>query len=80
VDGHRVAISNHRLVAFLNDRVSFRRKDYAHGGKQKIMTVSADEFLRRFLIHVLERLTSSQLYFRSSSIPPVPRRCTVDSS
>jgi hypothetical protein len=100
------------------------------------MTVSADEFLRRFLIHVLpkglvrirhfglfanrkrgealsrcrillggatcasnpeittqsscpvcagpmliiERLTSSQLYFRSSSIPPVPRRCTVDSS
>jgi DNA-directed RNA polymerase subunit RPC12/RpoP len=108
----------------------------AHGGKQKIMTVSADEFLRRFLIHVLprglvriphfgffanrrrgdalsrcrillgeatcasdpqittqprcpvcgnrmliiERLTSSQLFFRSISILPVPRRCTVDSS
>ena len=52
---HRVAISNHRLVAFQNDRVSFRWKDYAHGGKQKIMTVSADEFLRRFLIHVLPR-------------------------
>ena len=34
---HRVAISNHRLVAFQNDRVSFRWKDYAHGGKQKIM-------------------------------------------
>ncbi len=52
---HRVAISNHRLVAFQNDRVSFRWKDYAHGGKQKIMTVSADEFLRRFLVHVLPK-------------------------
>ena len=52
---HRVAISNHRLVAFQNDRVSFRWKDYAQGGKQKIMTVSAGEFLRRFLIHVLPK-------------------------
>src|SRR5207247_5532302 len=52
---HRVAISNHRLVAFQNDRVSFRWKDYARGGKQKIMAVSADEFLRRFLIHVLPK-------------------------
>jgi hypothetical protein len=45
---HRVAISNHRLVAFENDRVSFRWRDYAHGGKKKVMTVSAHEFLRRF--------------------------------
>jgi hypothetical protein len=52
---HRVAISNHRLVAFQNDRVSFRWKDYARGDKQKIMAVSADEFLRRFLIHVLPK-------------------------
>jgi hypothetical protein len=50
---HRVAISNHRLVAFENERVSFRWRDYAHGGKKKIMTVSAHEFLRRFLLHVL---------------------------
>jgi hypothetical protein len=50
---HRVAISNHRLVAFENDRVSFRWRVYAHGGKQKVMTVSAHEFLRRFLLHVL---------------------------
>jgi hypothetical protein len=50
---HRVAISNHRLVAFENDRVSFRWRDYAHGGKKKVMTISADEFLRRFLLHVL---------------------------
>jgi hypothetical protein len=132
---HRVAISNHRLVAFQKDRVSFRGKDYARGGKQKIMTVSADEFLRRFLIHVLpkrlvrirhfglfanrrradmlsrcrdllsaqcanepdrtthlrcpvcagpmfiiERLTSSQLYFQSALTMPDPHRCSLDSS
>ena len=52
---HRVAISNHRLVAFENDRVSFRWRDYAHGSKQKVMTLSADEFLRRFLLHVLPK-------------------------
>jgi hypothetical protein len=52
---HRVAISNHRLVASNDGRVSFRWKDYAHGGKQKVMAVSTDEFLRRFLIHVLPR-------------------------
>jgi hypothetical protein len=52
---HRVAISNHRLVALDDDRVSFRWRDYAHGGKKKIMTVSAHEFLRRFLLHVLSR-------------------------
>jgi hypothetical protein len=52
---HRVAISNHRLVAFQDGRVSFRRKDYAHGGKKKLMTLAADEFLRRFLLHVLPK-------------------------
>ena len=50
---HRMAISNHRIVAFENDSVSFRWRDYAHGGKKKVMTVSAHEFLRRFLLHVL---------------------------
>ena len=52
---HRVAISNHRLLAFDNDRVTFRWKDYAHGNKKRKMTVSADEFLRRFLLHLLPR-------------------------
>jgi hypothetical protein len=52
---HRVAISNHRLVAFHDDQVSFRWKDYVHGGKQKLMTLPADEFLRRFLLHVLPK-------------------------
>ena len=132
---HRVAISNHRLVAFENERVSFRWRDYAHGGKKKIMTVSTHEFLRRFLLHVLpkglvrirhfgifanrrrsaalqrcralldiapsvdppeiprlhcpacsgimlvvERLTCSQLYFRSNLTWSAPRRAGDDSS
>jgi Putative transposase/Transposase zinc-binding domain len=50
---HRVAISNHRLIDFKDDRVSFLWRDYAHGGKQKVMTVAAHEFLRRFVLHVL---------------------------
>ena len=52
---HRVAISNHRLLAFDGEQVTFRWKDYAHGNKQRKMTLSAVEFLRRFLIHVLPR-------------------------
>lgn len=52
---HRVAISNHRLIAFEDGKVSFRYKDYAHGSKKRKMTVTADEFLRRFLLHVLPR-------------------------
>ncbi len=50
---HRVAISNHRIVAFSDGQVTFRWKDYAHGSKQKLMTVTAEEFLRRFLLHLL---------------------------
>jgi hypothetical protein len=50
---HRVAISNHRLVALEDDKVTFRWKDYAHHNKQKLMTVTSEEFLRRFLLHVL---------------------------
>jgi hypothetical protein len=52
---HRVAISNQRLLSFDGQRVSFRWKDYAHGNKQRIMTLSASEFLRRFCQHVLPR-------------------------
>jgi len=50
---HRVAISNNRLVATEGAEVSFHWKDYAHGGKQKTMTLKAIEFIRRFLLHVL---------------------------
>ena len=52
---HRVAISNHRLLAFEQERVTFRWKDYARGGKQGQMTLAATEFLRRFFLHVLPK-------------------------
>jgi hypothetical protein len=52
---HRVAISNHRIVNFADGKVTFRWKDYAHNNKQRLMTVTADEFLRRFLLHTLPR-------------------------
>ena len=50
---HRVAISNHRLCTPENGRVSFEWKDYAHQGQNKIMTLDAIEFMRRFLLHML---------------------------
>jgi hypothetical protein len=52
---HRVAISNQRLIGCDNGQVTFRWKDYADGNVQKAMTVTAVEFLRRFLTHVLPR-------------------------
>jgi hypothetical protein len=52
---HRVAISNHRLLGFADGKVTFRWKDYAHGNKKRKMTLTADEFLRRFLLHLLPR-------------------------
>ena len=52
---HRMAISNHRLTAFDGEQVSFRWRDYAHGSKQRVMTLDAVEFLRRFFLHVLPK-------------------------
>ena len=52
---HRVAISNHRLESFDQGEVRFRWKDYARGNRQRVMTVDAVEFIRRFLLHVLPR-------------------------
>jgi len=52
---HRVAISNHRLRAFDGERVTFQWKDYAHGNQSRTLTLSAMEFLRRFVQHVLPR-------------------------
>jgi hypothetical protein len=74
---HRVAISNHRLVSFKDDRVSFHWKDYTSSSKQKIMSVSVDEFLRRFLIHVLPRDWSASATSASSPIAEGPRPCCV---
>jgi hypothetical protein len=50
---HRVAISNHRLVSFDGEQVTFRWKDYARGSKQRLMTLTASEFLRRYTQHIL---------------------------
>jgi hypothetical protein len=54
---HRVAISNSRLIAFDEHRVTFRYKDYRRDGadRQQVMTLAANEFIRRFLLHVLPR-------------------------
>ena len=54
---HRVAISNSRLIAFDGNGVTFKWKDYRAEGRerQKLMTLASDEFIRRFLIHVLPR-------------------------
>ncbi len=52
---HRVALSNHRLVHHRDGRVGFRWKDYADHDRVKVMTLDADEFLRRFLLHVVPR-------------------------
>lgn len=50
---HRVAISNHRLIGMEDGKVTFRWKDYAHGGKKRKMALAAEEFIRRFLLHLL---------------------------
>jgi Putative transposase len=60
---HRVAISNHRLVAVTDDTVSFRWKDYRHGSQIRTLTLDTDEFLRRFLLHVLPKRFVRIRYF-----------------
>lgn len=54
---HRVAISNRRLLAFDEAGVTFRYKDYRRDGgrRPRVMTLATDEFIRRFLLHVLPR-------------------------
>ena len=52
---HRVAFSNHRIVTVADDHVTFRWKDYRHGSQVRLMTLRADEFLRRFCLHVLPK-------------------------
>lgn len=50
---HRIAISNNRLLAMDDGKIRFRWKDYRNDNRQKTMTLTADEFIRRFLLHVL---------------------------
>ena len=60
---HRVAISNNRLIELKDGQVTFAYKDYKHEQRQKVMTLSADEFLRRFLT-----ACSPGLVFNASAI------------
>ena len=50
---HRVAISNNRVLSMQDGKVSFKWRDYKNNNKWKIMTVTAEEFIRRFLLHIL---------------------------
>jgi hypothetical protein len=50
---HRVAISNARLLDFEDGKVRFRYKDYAHGNRKRVMTLTVLEFIRRLLLHIL---------------------------
>ena len=52
---HRVAISNHRIVDVTDTHVAFRWKDYAHHNRRRVMSLTHEEFLRRFLQHVLPK-------------------------
>jgi putative transposase/transposase-like zinc-binding protein len=60
---HRVAISNHRLVDVTDDTVSFRWKDYRHGSQGRTLSLPSEEFLRRFLLHVLPKRFVRIRYF-----------------
>jgi hypothetical protein len=50
---HKIAISNHRLLSVDQDKITFRYKDYKAGAMQKIMQLTAVEFIRRFAMHIL---------------------------
>jgi hypothetical protein len=54
-DAHRIAISNHRLVELADGLVTFRWRDSAHKNKKRLARLPVEEFLRRFLLHVLPR-------------------------
>jgi hypothetical protein len=60
---HRVAISNNRLVAFKDGKVTFRWKDRKKHNRTRTMTLDADEFIRRFLMHILPHRFAKIRYF-----------------
>jgi hypothetical protein len=67
--------SNHRSLSFQDGKVSFRWRDYAHGSKNRTMTLSANEFLRRFLLHVLPKGFVRIPFFGSSPTSAEPHSC-----
>ena len=52
---HRIAISDWRILSIEEDQVRFRTKDYADDNRQKVLPLSAEEFIRRFLLHILPK-------------------------
>lgn len=70
---HRIAISNNRIISADNGNVSFRWRDYSDGDRQKTMTLKADEFIRRFLLHVLPNR-----YVRIRHFGLLANRCRKD--
>jgi hypothetical protein len=70
---HRVAISNHRILDIAEGNVTFRYKDYRHDAQQKTMILHAEEFIRRFLLHVLpDRFQRIRYYgFLGNHIPGI---------
>ena len=60
---HRVAISNHRLISFDDNQVRFHWRDYRNGNTKRTMTLTAEEFIRRFLLHVLPKRFVRIRYF-----------------
>jgi hypothetical protein len=71
---HRGAIANSRLVGLDDGRVSFTWKDYRQDGKTKVMTIAADEFIRRFLQHTVPPWLPPDPPYRLSRQPPSHRR------
>ena len=71
---HRIAIANSRLVAFDGERVTFKWKDYRAKAdtRYRLMTLAADEFIRRFLIHVLPDGSTASVITASSPMPTGP--------
>jgi hypothetical protein len=72
---HRAAISNHRLVSWVDDQITFRWRDSANNNQHKLMTLSLDEFLRRFLLHLLPKASSAFATLASSPTGGAPPSC-----
>ena len=74
---HKTAIGNHRLVEFDGEHVRFPWRDYADGNKAKVMRLDADEFIRRFLLHVLPREASLGFARYEIGAPIVPHLASL---
>ena len=65
---HKTAIGIHRLVEFDGEHVRFRWRDYADGNKAKVMRLDADEFIRRFLLHVYGHLARDSIKLSAARV------------